>query len=106
MYRTTFVRGAAAPGGGRGFLADQRSGRHLPASHAINGVVHEKITVFFVNNAIYGMTGGQMAPTTLVGQKTTTSPWSRRPSNEGRPVHMAELLSILEARSETLRLGI
>ncbi len=57
----------------------------------------EKITVFFVNNAIYGMTGGQMAPTTLVGQKTTTSPWSLRPSNEGRPVHMAELLSILEA---------
>src|SRR5207253_5327883 len=57
----------------------------------------EKITFFFVNNAIYGMTGGQMAPTTLVGQKTTTSPWSRRPSNEGRPVRMAELLSILEA---------
>ena len=57
----------------------------------------EKITVFFVNNAIYGMTGGQMAPTTLVGQKTTTSPWGRRPSNEGRPVHMAELLSTLDA---------
>ncbi len=38
----------------------------------------EKITVFFVNNAIYGMTGGQMAPTTLVGQKSTTSPWERR----------------------------
>src|SRR5437667_3297616 len=57
----------------------------------------EGITVIFVNNAIYGMTGGQMAPTTLMGKKTTTSPWSRRPSNEGRPVHMAELLSILEA---------
>src|SRR5215469_2056165 len=42
----------------------------------------EKITVFFVNNAIYGMTGGQMAPTTLVGQKSTTSPWGRRPANE------------------------
>ena len=39
----------------------------------------EKITVFFVNNAIYGMTGGQMAPTTLVGQQSTTSPWGRRP---------------------------
>jgi 2-oxoisovalerate ferredoxin oxidoreductase beta subunit len=57
----------------------------------------EKITVFFVNNAIYGMTGGQMAPTTLVGQRSTTSPWGRRPVNEGFPIHMAELLSSLEA---------
>jgi len=57
----------------------------------------EKITVFFVNNAIYGMTGGQMAPTTLVGQISTTSPWGRRPSNEGYPLHMAELLATLEA---------
>jgi len=57
----------------------------------------EKITVFFVNNAIYGMTGGQMAPTTLVGQRSTTSPWGRRPVNEGFPLHMAELLSTLEA---------
>jgi len=57
----------------------------------------EKITVFFVNNAIYGMTGGQMAPTTLVGQQSTTSPWGRRPTNEGYPLHMAELLSTLEA---------
>ena len=57
----------------------------------------EKITVFFVNNAIYGMTGGQMAPTTLVGQRSTTSPWGRRPSNEGYPLHMAELISGLEA---------
>jgi 2-oxoisovalerate ferredoxin oxidoreductase beta subunit len=57
----------------------------------------EKITVFFINNAIYGMTGGQMAPTTLVGQKSTTSPWGRRPSNEGFPLHMAELISNLEA---------
>jgi 2-oxoisovalerate ferredoxin oxidoreductase beta subunit len=57
----------------------------------------EKITVFFVNNAIYGMTGGQMAPTTLVGQKSTTSPWGRQPANEGFPLHMSELLSTLEA---------
>jgi 2-oxoisovalerate ferredoxin oxidoreductase beta subunit len=57
----------------------------------------EKITVFFVNNAIYGMTGGQMAPTTLVGQKSTTSPWGRRPANEGFPLHMSELISTLEA---------
>jgi 2-oxoisovalerate ferredoxin oxidoreductase beta subunit len=57
----------------------------------------EKITVFFVNNAIYGMTGGQMAPTTLVGQRSTTSPFGRRPQNEGFPLHMAELISTLEA---------
>ena len=57
----------------------------------------ERITCFFVNNAIYGMTGGQMAPTTLVGQKSTTSPWGRRPGNEGFPVHMSELLATLEA---------
>jgi 2-oxoisovalerate ferredoxin oxidoreductase beta subunit len=57
----------------------------------------EKITVFFLNNAIYGMTGGQMAPTTLVGQKSTTSPWGRRPVNEGFPLHMSELIATLEA---------
>jgi 2-oxoisovalerate ferredoxin oxidoreductase beta subunit len=57
----------------------------------------EKITIFFMNNAIYGMTGGQMAPTTLVGQSSSTSPWGRRPSNEGFPLHMSELLATLEA---------
>ncbi len=57
----------------------------------------EKISVFFVNNAIYGMTGGQMAPTTLIGEKSTTSPFGRRPGNEGFPIHMAELLATLEA---------
>ncbi len=66
----------------------------------------EKITVFFVNNAIYGMTGGQMAPTTLVGQKTTTSPWGRRPSNEGRPMHMAELLSALDGPAYIERVAL
>jgi 2-oxoisovalerate ferredoxin oxidoreductase beta subunit len=57
----------------------------------------EKITVFFINNAIYGMTGGQMAPTTLVGMPSTTSPWGRRPNNEGFPLHVCELLATLEA---------
>ncbi len=57
----------------------------------------EKITCFFINNAIYGMTGGQMAPTTLIGQKSTTSPWGRRPLNEGFPLHVSELLSSLQA---------
>ena len=66
----------------------------------------EKITVFFVNNGIYGMTGGQMAPTTLVGQKSTTSPWGRRPSNEGFPLHMAELLATLEAPTYIERVAL
>ncbi|MBN2363101.1 2-oxoacid:acceptor oxidoreductase family protein [candidate division WOR-3 bacterium] len=57
----------------------------------------ESITVFFVNNSIYGMTGGQMAPTTLVGQKTTTTPYGRNPANEGHPLRMAELISQLES---------
>ena len=57
----------------------------------------ENITVFFVNNAIYGMTGGQMAPTTLIGQKTTTSPYGRNPANEGMPMRVSELISQLDA---------
>jgi|GEM_PF-1004 len=57
----------------------------------------EGITVFFVNNAIYGMTGGQMAPTSLIGQKTTTSPFGRSLQNEGYPMRVCELLSALEA---------
>jgi 2-oxoisovalerate ferredoxin oxidoreductase beta subunit len=57
----------------------------------------ENITVIFVNNSIYGMTGGQMAPTTLIGQTSTTTPWGRRPNNEGFPIKMAELISTLEA---------
>ena len=57
----------------------------------------ENITVIFVNNAIYGMTGGQMAPTTLVGQKTTTSPYGRKVENEGYPIRMCELIATLEA---------
>ncbi|MBD3335667.1 MAG: 2-ketoisovalerate ferredoxin oxidoreductase, partial [Candidatus Eisenbacteria bacterium] len=55
----------------------------------------EGMTVFFINNAIYGMTGGQMAPTTLLGQKTTTTPYGRAEANEGHPLRMVELLSAL-----------
>lgn len=57
----------------------------------------ENITVLFVNNAIYGMTGGQMAPTTLIGQKTQTTPLGRSAANEGYPIRMAELIDALEA---------
>jgi 2-oxoisovalerate ferredoxin oxidoreductase beta subunit len=57
----------------------------------------ENITVIFINNAIYGMTGGQMAPTTLSGQPTTTSPRGRDPMNEGYPIKVCEMLNSLEA---------
>jgi len=56
----------------------------------------ENISVFFINNAIYGMTGGQMAPTTLIGQKTTTTQ-SGRTESEGAPLKMCELISVLDA---------
>ena len=56
----------------------------------------EPITVVYVNNAVYGMTGGQMAPTTLVGQRTTTTPAGRSVANEGHPLRMAEMLTSLE----------
>ena len=56
----------------------------------------EKFTVVFINNAVYGMTGGQMAPTTLPNQKTTTSPIGRNVAEMGMPIKIAELLSTLE----------
>ncbi len=56
----------------------------------------ENITTIFVNNAIYGMTSGQMAPTTLIGQVTTTSPFGRKPEIHGFPIKVCELLSTLE----------
>ncbi len=52
----------------------------------------EKITTIFINNAIYGMTGGQMAPTTLLGMKTTTTPYGRNEKNEGYPLRVSEIL--------------
>ena len=55
----------------------------------------ENISVIFVNNGVYGMTQGQLAPTTLVGQKTTTSPRGREPSTEGHPIRVCELLATL-----------
>jgi 2-oxoisovalerate ferredoxin oxidoreductase beta subunit len=57
----------------------------------------ENITIIFVNNAIYSMTGGQVAPTSLLGQKSVTSPRGRMASNEGYPLHISEMLATLEA---------
>ena len=56
----------------------------------------EKFTTIFINNAIYGMTGGQMAPTTLIGQKATTAPLGRTREQAGMPMRVAELLSTLD----------
>jgi len=70
------------------------------ASIGMGEIIHaanrgEKFTSIFVNNAVYGMTGGQMAPTTMPGQRTTTSPLGRSTEETGMPIRMAELLSSL-----------
>jgi len=62
--------------------------------HAANR--SENITVIFVNNTVYGMTSGQMAPTTLIGQKTLTTPYGREALRDGYPLKVCELLSVLE----------
>ena len=62
--------------------------------HALNR--GENITIIFINNAIYGMTGGQMAPTTLIGQKTATCPYGRDPEIHGYPLNMTQIASQLE----------
>ena len=66
----------------------------------------EDVTVFFVNNTTYGMTGGQMAPTTLVGQKTSTSPFGRNQAKDGAPIRMAELLTQLEGVAFSARVAV
>jgi 2-oxoglutarate/2-oxoacid ferredoxin oxidoreductase subunit beta len=71
------------------------------ASIGMGEIVHaanrgEKFTTIFVNNAIYGMTGGQMAPTTMPGQRATTAPFGRNVEEVGMPIKMAELLAALQ----------
>ena len=66
----------------------------------------ENITVIFVNNAVYGMTGGQMAPTSLVGQKTTTSPLGRNVKTEGMPIKVCELMAQLGSPSYLERVSV
>ena len=71
------------------------------ASIGTGEIVHvaqrgEKFTTFFINNAIYGMTGGQMAPTSLIGQKTTTSVDGRKEEVSGKPIKMAELMGTID----------
>ncbi len=66
----------------------------------------ENITVIFINNAIYGMTGGQMAPTTLAGQKTATTPKGRDVLSQGYPLKISEMLSLLPAVKYIERVSI
>lgn len=78
------------------------------ASIGMGEIVHsavrgEKITVIFINNAIYGMTGGQMAPTTLPGMKTTSSPRGRDVATTGFPVKMSEMLATVDGTAYVVR---
>jgi 2-oxoisovalerate ferredoxin oxidoreductase beta subunit len=66
----------------------------------------ENICVFFINNAIYGMTGGQMAPTTMIGQRTTTTPRGRLEQVHGNPIRMAEMLATLPAPTFITRVAL
>ncbi len=66
----------------------------------------ENITVIFVNNAIYSMTGGQAAPTTLIGQRSTTTPEGRNATTEGYPLHVSELLATLQGPVYIERVGL
>ena len=66
----------------------------------------ENITVIFVNNAIYGMTGGQMAPTSLVGQVTQTTPYGRKTETQGYPMKVCEMLSTLDGTAYAERVSV
>ena len=66
----------------------------------------ENIVAIYINNAIYGMTGGQMAPTTLVGQKTTTSPYGRDKDHCGSPIRIAEMLATIEGSAYIERVAV
>jgi len=66
----------------------------------------ENITTIFINNAIYGMTGGQMAPTTLLGQVTQTTPYGREQSRNGNPIRVSEMLATLDGPSYIERVTV
>ena len=66
----------------------------------------ENITIIFINNAIYGMTGGQMAPTTLLGQKTATTPYGRRVDLNGYPLAISNLLAQLDGTCYVTRQSV
>ncbi len=86
---------------GDGDLASIGAAEIIHAAHR-----GEKISTIFVNNAIYGMTGGQMAPTTLIGQKTSTSPYGRTEEHSGMPLRMSELLATIDGAKFVERVSV
>jgi 2-oxoglutarate ferredoxin oxidoreductase subunit beta len=81
------------------------------AAIGLSEIIHcanrgEKVCIIFVNNTVYGMTGGQMAPTTLVGQKTTTSPYGRQENKDGFPLKMAEIIANLAGTAFSARVAV
>ena len=101
--------GAKRANPGNIIFTDQGDGDR--ASIGAAEIVHaaargENITVIFVNNAIYGMTGGQMAPTSLIGQKTTTSPLGRSAEKNGNPIRVSEMLATLDGPAYIERVSV
>lgn len=86
---------------GDGDLASIGTAEVVQAAHR-----GEKISTVFVNNAIYGMTGGQMAPTSLVGQRTTTSPYGRDEAWCGKPIRMSEMLATIDGAKYVARVAV
>lgn len=86
---------------GDGDLASIGTAEIIHAAHR-----GENITVIFVNNAIYGMTGGQMAPTTLLGQKTSTSPLGREEIFAGKPIRVSEMLAQIPSTTYIERVSV
>jgi len=86
---------------GDGDLASIGTAEIVHAAHR-----SENITTIFVNNAIYGMTGGQMAPTTLPGQKATTSPYGRDPKHSGMPLKVSEMLATIPGATFVERVSV
>ena len=86
---------------GDGDLASIGAAEILHAAHR-----GEQITVVFINNAIYGMTGGQMAPTTMVGQVTATTPKGRNPAEQGYPLCVSEILAQIHGTSLVQRCSL
>lgn len=86
---------------GDGDLASIGTAEIIHAAHR-----GEKITTIFINNAIYGMTGGQMAPTTLIGQKATTAPFGRDESLCGKPLKMSEMFATIDGAKFVERVAV
>lgn len=115
MYQAAHGRAPAVATGIKRVLTDRLvftyQGDGDAAAIGTGELVHaaargEKITVIFINNAIYAMTGGQMAPTTLLGQKTTTTPLGRDKDMNGLPIRVCEMLAPLDGSAYLARVSV